>query len=478
MSKNENSRDILRLLLGTTLVFALLLGTGVWLHGNLPRMRSERIEAELDAGNFVSARRIAERFRDEALSLPLLQKCDYLEAVALLEDGHTAQAEALLAALGNYEDAATLLQDCRYELALQAKEEGRWEEAIALYESLSGWDVLGELDECRYGLAAELAAQGADTEAVALYSALGDYKDSRKHMGELAMRITGIDDPEMAANALSGLTAEELAQQDALAARREALPRGIIDVGHRHTVGLCTNGSVLACGDNSYGQCDVSAWKDITAVAAGAYHTVGLRSDGTVVASGRGSEGQCDTADWRDIVEIAAGDYATFGLRADGTVLYCGHNDYPVLSGWSGITHISGGSYALGALRGGTALIPHEAARSDELQGLADLALNSGFAVGLRSTGTVVSPGFDLDWKQIVSISASGTGILGLTADGNVRSHFFRESNRLDFSGITDAVAIAAGGTHSAVVHADGSVSVFGRCDEGQGTTTDWQLFG
>jgi len=139
---------------------------------------------------------------------------------------------------------------------------------------------------------------------------------------------------------------------------------------------------------------------------------------------------------------------------------------------------ISGGSYALGALRGGTALISHEAARSDELQGLVDLALNSGFAVGLRSTGTVVSPGFDLDWKQIVSISASGTGILGLTADGNVCSHFFRESNRLDFSGVTDAVAIAAGGTHSAVVHADGSVSVFGRCDEGQGSTADWQLYG
>lgn len=476
MKKRENTREILGLLLGATLAFALLLGGGIWLKDNLPRIRSERIEAELAHGNYSTARRLAGRFRSEELALPYRQRCDHLEAQTLMEEGDMAGAEALLAALGNYEDAPALLQSCRYELALQARDNGDWAEAITLFESLSGRDVLAELDECRYGLAGELAEQGADTEAVALYSALGDYKDSRTLMGKLAMKITGIADPDMAANALSGLTAEELAQQDALAACRESLPKDILAVGHRHTVGLRSDGSVLACGDNGFGQCDIDSWKNITAVAAGAYHTVGLCSNGTVVTAGRDSEGQCAADDWQDIVAIAAADYATFGLRADGTVLCTGHNEYPAVSGWSGVTAIRGGSYALGALRGGTALISHEGARSEELTGLVDLALNSGYAVGLRSTGTVASPGFELGWKQIVALSASGTGVLGLTAEGKVLGHFFRESDTLELGGIQDAIAIAAGGTHSAIVHSDGHVSVLGRTDEGQGDTENWNL--
>ena len=37
---------------------------------------------------------------------------------------------------------------------------------------------------------------------------------------------------------------------------------------------------------NYAGQCDVSGWRDIVAVAAGKFHTVGLKRDGTVVAVG------------------------------------------------------------------------------------------------------------------------------------------------------------------------------------------------
>ena len=38
--------------------------------------------------------------------------------------------------------------------------------------------------------------------------------------------------------------------------------------GRRHTVGLKSDGTVTAVGDNNYGQCDVSGWCDIVAVAA------------------------------------------------------------------------------------------------------------------------------------------------------------------------------------------------------------------
>ncbi len=42
-------------------------------------------------------------------------------------------------------------------------------------------------------------------------------------------------------------------------------------------------------------------WHEIVAVAAGSMHTLGLRTDGTVVATGSNQHGQCDVAGWAAI---------------------------------------------------------------------------------------------------------------------------------------------------------------------------------
>jgi len=42
-------------------------------------------------------------------------------------------------------------------------------------------------------------------------------------------------------------------------------------------------------------------------VAAGGYHTVGVKADGTVVAMGLNSDGQCNVGGWTDIIQVAAG---------------------------------------------------------------------------------------------------------------------------------------------------------------------------
>lgn len=44
---------------------------------------------------------------------------------------------------------------------------------------------------------------------------------------------------------------------------------------------------------------DVSGWRDIVAIAAGTNHTIGLKSNGTVVAVGWNEYGQCNVSDWR-----------------------------------------------------------------------------------------------------------------------------------------------------------------------------------
>ncbi|WP_373887270.1 hypothetical protein [Actinomyces bowdenii] len=69
--------------------------------------------------------------------------------------------------------------------------------------------------------------------------------------------------------------------------------------GSYHCVGLAAKGAVVAAGSSERGQCDVSAWTDIVAIAAGGAHTVGLRADGSVVAAGDNSHGQLNIADWR-----------------------------------------------------------------------------------------------------------------------------------------------------------------------------------
>jgi len=74
-----------------------------------------------------------------------------------------------------------------------------------------------------------------------------------------------------------------------------------IAAGSHHTIGLQSDGTVVAVGWNEYGQCDVSNWRDIVSVTAGCTHTLGVKSDGTVVAVGRNMEGQCSVNEWLGI---------------------------------------------------------------------------------------------------------------------------------------------------------------------------------
>jgi alpha-tubulin suppressor-like RCC1 family protein len=63
-------------------------------------------------------------------------------------------------------------------------------------------------------------------------------------------------------------------------------------------------------------------------IPAGIAHTLGLRTDGTVLAVGSNQNGVCNVEDWRDITAIAAGQYNSLGLKADGTLLVIGRNTF------------------------------------------------------------------------------------------------------------------------------------------------------
>lgn len=112
------------------------------------------------------------------------------------------------------------------------------------------------------------------------------------------------------------------------AGQDQAISRRLV-AGAHHAAAILSDGTVAATGENADGQCDVSAWKDIVALAAGEGHTVGLKSDGTVVAVGRNDQGQCEVSAWRDILWIAAGAEHTVGLKSDGTVVAAGNREIP-----------------------------------------------------------------------------------------------------------------------------------------------------
>ena len=80
----------------------------------------------------------------------------------------------------------------------------------------------------------------------------------------------------------------------------------MVAVGWYHTVGLRSDGTVVAVGSNGFGKLNVSSWREIKQVAAGTSHTVGLKSDGTVVTAGSNYYGQENVRTWRKIEQVAA----------------------------------------------------------------------------------------------------------------------------------------------------------------------------
>ncbi|MCX6924978.1 MAG: hypothetical protein NT154_17450, partial [Verrucomicrobia bacterium] len=87
----------------------------------------------------------------------------------------------------------------------------------------------------------------------------------------------------------------------------------VIAGGWWHSLALRADGSVIAWGDNSYGQCAVPvSATNVVRIAAGYYHNLALRADGAVVAWGTGTWGVTNVpAGLRNVSGIAAGqDYS------------------------------------------------------------------------------------------------------------------------------------------------------------------------
>lgn len=261
-----------------------------------------------------------------------------------------------------------------------------------------------------------------------------------------------------------------------------------------HTVVLLPNGTVYAYGDNQYGQCDVSQWRDIVSVAAGPRCSVGLCADGTVKAVGAASMKyySLDTSDWTNITAIAADD-KIYGLLPSGDWMLTGDADWiNGLHGDNNCISIIGGRGVSFLMADGTVDGEwHLGYRDDNLDDNLDdtvrkwteitkVAAGDYHIVGLRSDGTVTAicapyrNGCPVskdgmhdecavgDWRGIKDIAVSSNHTVGLCADGTLKATGLNKKGQCNVSHLQNVKAIAVSDHHTVALLSDGRVEAVG----------------
>ena len=362
----------------------------------------------------------------------IIPAVNYSKAEKLLAAGDYDNAIAAFAALGDYKDAAERIPQTE-DAKIEAQKAQNYADAELLLAS-------GDYDG-----------------AAEVFEALGGYKDAAEKMAQAEISNDYVDAEQLqvqeknveAALAFYKLSGYKDARERSLALWDDIAKRDSISARDDHTVGLKADGTVAAVGYNEDGQCNVSGWTDIVAVAAGGNHTVGLKADGTVMAVGSNGYGQCDVSGWRDIVAVAAGSSHTVGLKADGTVVAVGNNYRGRCNGsdWTDIVAISAGNR---------------------------------HTVGLKADGTVVAVGWNKygqcnvsGWTDIVAISAGSDSTVGLKADGTVVAVGDNEYGQCDVSDWTDIVAISVD-DHTVGLKKDRTVVAVGENEYGQCDVSGW----
>ncbi len=259
--------------------------------------------------------------------------------------------------LGDYQESRNLAEHCQKradeeqeklerQRILKEKKQKTKKMMIAIFSAVAAVIVIAVLlvatqviiPQNRYKKAKAMMASGNYEGAFNMLYTLGDYPFSagraKETAYECAEALLSSGDTVQAATAFGFADCSD-AQARSFALWGQIAQRDTVSAGNGHTVGLKSDGTVVAVGDNYAGRCDVSDWRDILAVSAGFSYTVGLKSDGTVVAVGYNGYGQCNVSGWTDIVAVSAGHYYTVGLKSDGTVVAVGDNDD--VSGWKNI---------------------------------------------------------------------------------------------------------------------------------------------
>ena len=377
-------------------------------------------------------------------------KAKYDTAVMYYETGKYQEAITLFSELKHFKDSEDKLPEVKYAYAEELAAKDDYDGAITVFAELGEYkDSIEKLHAAYYKKGDILLSQGNLAYAAYAFGAAKDYKDASEKKNMLWAQLTTGETMSGNYNCMVCVKTDGTVRISGKG--EESYWSDIIAVsrGYDFTVGLKKDGTVVATGENDYGECSVSGWTDIVAISAGSDHTVGIKSDGTVVTTQGSIYDDINTAlyevtQWTDIIAVSAGDDYTAGLKADGTVKVVGEIDFRDVSiaelqkatGWTDIVAISAGTNHL---------------------------------VGLKSDGTAVAVGSNKygqcdvsDWSNIVAICAGGYHTLGLKADGTVVAVGDSRYGMCKVSDWTNIVALAANSCQSVGLKADGTVVAVG----------------
>lgn len=202
-----------------------------------------------------------------------------------------------------------------------------------------------------------------------------------------------------------------------------------IAAGYNHNLALKNDGTVVAWGNNNYGQLDVPAnLTGVTAIAAGAGHSLALKNDGSIVAWGRNDFGQCTTpVNLTGVTAIAAGVWHTVALQDDGAIAVWGGNYYGqcnVPADLTGVTAIAAGGVHTVVLKSNGTVTAWGDISPSSPAGLTDVvAISAGFehCLALKNDGTVIAWG-ESDDTDVLNVPTNLTGVTKL-ATGPASSH-------------------------------------------------------
>jgi alpha-tubulin suppressor-like RCC1 family protein len=231
-----------------------------------------------------------------------------------------------------------------------------------------------------------------------------------------------------------------------------------VAAGGSHSIALCSDGTLVAWGGNTYGQLGnnsttstsvpvsvtrsgVLAGKTVVSIAAGWGHSLVLCSDGTVVAWGYNSHGQLGNSSttnssvpvlvtknsvmlFKTVVLIAAGSSHSIALCSDGTLVAWGGNTYGQL-GNNSTTNSS---------------VPVPVTQSGVLTGKTVVSMTVGYNhnLVLCSDGSLFAWGSNYN-GQLGNNSTTNSSVPVLVARSGVLSG-------------KNVAAVAAGGNHSLVL--------------------------
>jgi alpha-tubulin suppressor-like RCC1 family protein len=279
-----------------------------------------------------------------------------------------------------------------------------------------------------------------------------------------------------------------------------------VSAGEAHSLALLSNGTVMAWGQNNYGQLGdghtssqstvpvpVKGLTGVVSVSAGDGHSLALLSNGTVMAWGEDAFGQLGDGRRRPfsdvpvqvkglagVIQVAAGNMDSFAVLSSGTVMSWGNNaqgqlgdnansdtsDVPVaVDGLTGAVAVAANGYdTLALLRSGAVMTWGQG-----VYGQIGNGLTNGSDVPVRvstiSHAVAIAAGDEYDVALLAAgtVEAWGNNMVGQLGDGRLDGgDSYNVPLPVRVKGLTGITAISAGNTFTLARSGNGTVYGWG----------------